>query len=95
MLKTILAPIQTLVPYLSVMGHSQSTAGMLKLLVIGVLMKFSFHEAASKQSHQMQSTATGCRLTFGAPQIVGWVNQILPALPRVNGFEPMVQNIVK
>jgi hypothetical protein len=42
----------------------------------------------------MQTTATGCRLTFGAPQIIGWVSQILPALPRKPGFEPMVQNIV-
>lgn len=42
----------------------------------------------------MQATATGCRLTFGAPQIIGWVNQILPALPRKMEFEPMVQNNV-
>lgn len=40
----------------------------------------------------MQSTATGCRLKFGAPQIIGWVSQIIPALPRLDGYEPMVQN---
>ncbi|KAK4183746.1 hypothetical protein QBC35DRAFT_418305 [Podospora australis] len=54
----------------------------------------SFHSSSQEQTHQMQSTATGCRLTFGAPQIIGWVNQILPALPRKSTFEPMVQNNV-
>ncbi|KAK3985320.1 hypothetical protein QBC44DRAFT_405143 [Cladorrhinum sp. PSN332] len=54
----------------------------------------SFHKSSSQQMHQMQATATGCRLTFGAPQIIGWVNQILPALPRKLEFEPMVQNNV-
>ncbi|KAK3711832.1 hypothetical protein LTR37_009350 [Vermiconidia calcicola] len=52
----------------------------------------SFHQSSSRQSFQMQSTATGCRLTFGAPQIIGWVSQILPALPRLEGYEPIVQN---
>ncbi len=42
----------------------------------------------------MQSTATGCKLSFGAPQIIGWVSQILPALPRNADYEPMVQNLV-
>lgn len=54
----------------------------------------SFHESASKQSHQMQTTATGCRLTFGAPQIIAWVSQILPQLPRPKEFQPMIQNNV-
>lgn len=54
----------------------------------------SFHQSSTKQTHQMQSTATGCRLTFGAPQIIGWVSQILPALPRKDNYEPMVQNVV-
>ncbi|KAK0741578.1 hypothetical protein B0T18DRAFT_307044, partial [Schizothecium vesticola] len=41
----------------------------------------SFHQASSSRSHQVQTTATGCRISFGAPQIIGWVSQILPALP--------------
>ncbi|KAK5163218.1 uncharacterized protein LTR77_010804 [Saxophila tyrrhenica] len=53
----------------------------------------SFHQASSKQSFRMQSTSTGCRLCFGAPQIIGWVSQILPALPRFDGYQPMVQNL--
>ena len=53
----------------------------------------SFHQSNSHESFQMQATATGCRLSFGAPQIIGWVNQILPALPRGEGFSPMVQDL--
>ncbi|KAI0465830.1 hypothetical protein F4859DRAFT_527711 [Xylaria cf. heliscus] len=52
-------------------------------------VKSSFSKSDMHQSFQMQSTATGCRLSFGAPQIIGWVSQILPALPRLEGFEPM------
>ncbi|KAE8150823.1 hypothetical protein BDV25DRAFT_139419 [Aspergillus avenaceus] len=51
----------------------------------------SFHQSSSKQSFQLQSTATGCRLSFGAPQVIGWVSQILPMLPRPTGYEPMLQ----
>ncbi|KAK0612567.1 hypothetical protein B0T17DRAFT_564881 [Bombardia bombarda] len=57
-------------------------------------VRSSFHSSSQSQTHQMQATATGCRLTFGAPQIIGWVNQILPALPRTYAFEPMVQSNV-
>ena len=51
----------------------------------------SFHEAASQQSVQMHSTATGCKITFGAPQVIAWVSQILPALPRPPGINPLTQ----
>ena len=51
----------------------------------------SFHESASKQSMQVHSTATGCKLSFGAPQVIGWISQILPALPRPPKFNPLTQ----
>ncbi|EPE25356.1 hypothetical protein GLAREA_01268 [Glarea lozoyensis ATCC 20868] len=53
----------------------------------------SFHEAASSQRMQVHSTATGCKLCFGAPQVVGWVSQILPSLPRPSGYNPMTQGV--
>ncbi|GAQ05379.1 hypothetical protein ALT_2700 [Aspergillus lentulus] len=73
---------------------AQSTSGSVSVGWGPFCARSRFQQASSKQSHQMQSTATGCRLTFGAPQIIGWVSQILPALPRKAGFEPMVQNNV-
>ena len=51
----------------------------------------SFHEAASQQSVQMHSTATGCKITFGAPQVIAWVSQILPPLPMPAEFNPLTQ----
>ena len=51
----------------------------------------SFHESASQQSVQMHNTATGCKITFGAPQVIALVSQILPALPRPAGFNPLTQ----
>lgn len=73
---------------------AQSNSGSVSVGYGPFSVSSSFHQSSSQQSHQMQSTATGCRLTFAAPQIIGWVSQILPALPRKPGFEPMVQNMV-
>jgi len=39
----------------------------------------------------MHKTATGCKLSFGAPQIIAWVSEILPALPRDKAFQPSSQ----
>ena len=51
----------------------------------------SFHESASEQSMQVHSTATGCKISFGAPQVIAWVSQILPPLPRDQNFNPLTQ----
>lgn len=51
----------------------------------------SFHESASAQSMQVHSTATGCKISFGAPQVIAWVSQILPSLPRDQKYNPLTQ----
>ncbi|KAH8650430.1 hypothetical protein BGZ61DRAFT_545785 [Ilyonectria robusta] len=51
----------------------------------------SFHESATEQSMQVHSTATGCKISFGAPQVIAWVSQILPPLPRDQSFNPLTQ----
>jgi len=50
-----------------------------------------FHEEKSSAAVQMHKTATGCKLSFGAPQIIAWVSEILPALPRDKNFKPLSQ----
>jgi hypothetical protein len=50
----------------------------------------SFHQASS-QSCQLITTATGCKILFGAPQIIAWVSQILLALPGPPDFDAMTQ----
>jgi hypothetical protein len=58
------------------------------------MASFSFHEQASSQNVQIETTATGCKIKFGSPQIVGWVSQILPELPHPEGTNPMVNHFM-
>ncbi|KAL1610520.1 hypothetical protein SLS60_002189 [Paraconiothyrium brasiliense] len=51
----------------------------------------SFHESATEQSMQVHSTSTGCKISFGAPQVIAWVSQILPPLPRPQNYNPLSQ----
>ncbi|KAI9866194.1 MAG: hypothetical protein M1813_001755 [Trichoglossum hirsutum] len=54
----------------------------------------SFHSQSSSSDLRVETTATGCKITFAAPQIIAWVSQILPALPRDLSFEPLLQRNV-
>lgn len=38
--------------------------------------------ASASTNQRMETTATGMKLSFQAPQIIGWVSEILPELPR-------------
>ncbi|KAG7042833.1 hypothetical protein JMJ78_0006340 [Colletotrichum scovillei] len=49
------------------------------------------HSSSKSQSRtKMESTANGCRISVEAPQIVGWVQTLLPQLPKpVRGVSTM------
>ncbi|KAK6206277.1 uncharacterized protein QIS74_13696 [Colletotrichum tabaci] len=50
----------------------------------------SHSSSKSKSKTKMESTATGCRISVEAPQIVGWVQTLLPMLPKSkNGLSTM------
>ncbi|KZL68026.1 hypothetical protein CI238_13054 [Colletotrichum incanum] len=50
----------------------------------------SHSSSKSKSRTKMESTATGCRISVEAPQIVGWVQTLLPKLPKPkNGVSAM------
>ncbi|KAL4403651.1 hypothetical protein CABS03_14911 [Colletotrichum abscissum] len=50
----------------------------------------SHSSSKSKSKTKMESTATGCRISVEAPQIVGWVQTLLPMLPKPkNGVSTM------
>ena len=70
---------------------SHSNAGGVSLGYGPWSVSSSFHESATEQSMQVHSTATGCKISFGAPQIIAWVSQILPPLPRDHKFNPLTQ----
>lgn len=42
----------------------------------------SHNSSKSKSRTKMDSTATGCRISVEAPQIIGWVQTLLPELPK-------------
>ncbi|KAF5547558.1 hypothetical protein FPHYL_10147 [Fusarium phyllophilum] len=43
---------------------------------------WSVSGSAAAEKTKVESTSTGCKISFGAPQIIGWVNQTVPSLPR-------------
>ncbi|KAG6834904.1 hypothetical protein H0H93_006541 [Arthromyces matolae] len=43
----------------------------------------SYSQSDSSASAQCDATADGCRITIKSPQIIGWVSQMVPALPRL------------
>ncbi|KAF5603989.1 hypothetical protein FPCIR_1050 [Fusarium pseudocircinatum] len=51
----------------------------------------SSHHSSSHSHVQCHTTATGCKLSFGAPQIIAWVSEILPELPRAKNLNPLWQ----
>ncbi|KAB5588665.1 hypothetical protein CTheo_7892 [Ceratobasidium theobromae] len=43
----------------------------------------SFNHSKSDAGSTCKATAEGCRIEIKSPQIIGWVSQMLPALPRI------------
>ncbi|KAL5346190.1 hypothetical protein ACLOAV_008456, partial [Pseudogymnoascus australis] len=68
---------------------SHSNSGSMSVGYGPFSMSGSFHESAKSANVQMQATATGCKIMFGSPQIIAWASQILPELPRPDGFDPL------
>ncbi|PWN43894.1 hypothetical protein IE81DRAFT_51560 [Ceraceosorus guamensis] len=42
----------------------------------------SYAKSNSEKGATCKATSSGCRIEMKAPQIIGWVSQLLPALPR-------------
>ncbi|KAG6908106.1 hypothetical protein DXG01_006144 [Tephrocybe rancida] len=43
----------------------------------------NYNEADTSSSASCDATADGCRITIQSPQIIGWVSNMIPALPRL------------
>ncbi|KAJ7912201.1 hypothetical protein B0H13DRAFT_1875133 [Mycena leptocephala] len=43
----------------------------------------SYSKSKTEASSKCETTASGCRITIKSPQIVGWISQMVPALPRL------------
>ncbi|KAJ7023568.1 hypothetical protein C8F04DRAFT_1304770 [Mycena alexandri] len=43
----------------------------------------SYSKSKTEGSSKCETTASGCRITIKSPQIIGWISQMVPALPRL------------
>ncbi|EJF57272.1 hypothetical protein DICSQDRAFT_129594 [Dichomitus squalens LYAD-421 SS1] len=46
--------------------------------------KANHSSSSANQGSSCDSTASGCRITMKSPQVIGWISQMVPALPRVS-----------
>ncbi|KAK7047177.1 hypothetical protein VNI00_006843 [Paramarasmius palmivorus] len=42
----------------------------------------SYSKSSTESSSKCEATASGCRITVKSPQIIGWISQMVPPLPR-------------
>jgi len=74
---------------LSMLQQGQSispSSSVVNILMLTRVFPRSFHQQSSSTQFQMETTSTGVKISFGAPQIIAWTSQILPALPRDPNF---------
>ncbi|KIK61764.1 hypothetical protein GYMLUDRAFT_996854 [Collybiopsis luxurians FD-317 M1] len=43
----------------------------------------SYSHSKTEASSKCESTASGCRISIESPQIIGWISEMIPALPRL------------
>ncbi|KJA15884.1 hypothetical protein HYPSUDRAFT_91648 [Hypholoma sublateritium FD-334 SS-4] len=63
--------------------NTSSTSGNIGVSYGPFNINASFSKSDSDASSECKATSTGCRITVKAPQIIAWVSNILPALPRL------------
>ncbi|GLB33855.1 hypothetical protein LshimejAT787_0107390 [Lyophyllum shimeji] len=69
----------------AIQSHFQSSATSVSASV--GYGPFSMHASVSTSAQEADSSceaiAQGCRITIKSPQIIGWISQMVPALPRI------------
>ncbi|RDB17300.1 hypothetical protein Hypma_001916 [Hypsizygus marmoreus] len=63
---------------------SSSTSASASLSYGPFKVSSDFSHTKTQASSSCESTASGCRITVKSPQIIGWISQMVPALPRLN-----------
>ena len=64
--------------------HTSSTSGSASVGWGPFSVTSSFSHTDTQADSTCEATATGCKITIKSPQIIGWISQIVPALPRLN-----------
>jgi len=63
--------------------HTSTTSGSAHVGWGPFAVSSSFSHTDTQASSSCEATATGCKITIKSPQIIGWVSEIVPALPRL------------
>jgi len=63
--------------------HTSSTSGSASVGWGPFSVTSSFSHTDTQADSTCEATATGCKITIKSPQIIGWISQIVPALPRL------------
>jgi len=64
--------------------HTSTTSGSASVGWGPFSVTSSFSHTDTQANSTCEATATGCKITIRSPQIIGWISQIVPALPRLN-----------
>jgi hypothetical protein len=62
--------------------HTSTTSGSASVGWGPFAVSSSFSHTDTQASSSCEATATGCKITIKSPQVIGWISEIVPALPR-------------
>ncbi|KAF9789309.1 hypothetical protein BJ322DRAFT_530445 [Thelephora terrestris] len=63
--------------------HTSTTSGSASVGWGPFAVSSSFSHTDTQASSSCEATATGCKITIKSPQVIGWISEIVPALPRL------------
>ncbi|KAG8846737.1 hypothetical protein FRB91_000505 [Serendipita sp. 411] len=69
--------------------HSEQNSASISVGYGPFSMSGSYSSSSSNQDTSCVTTSEGCRITTKSPQIIGWISQMMPALPRIKQGEPL------
>ena len=64
--------------------HTSTTSGSASVGWGPFSVSSSFSHTDTQANSTCEATAGGCRITIRSPQIIGWISQVVPALPRLS-----------
>ena len=64
--------------------HTSTTSGSASVGWGPFSVSSSFSHTDTQANSTCEATAGGCRITIRSPQIIGWISQLVPALPRLS-----------
>jgi len=64
--------------------HTSTTSGSASVGWGPFSVSSSFSHTDTQADSTCEATTTGCKITIRSPQIIGWVSEMVPAMPRLS-----------